>query len=85
MMKRLTVILLMASALSACKDSEPTHDVQYYLDHPKERAEKLAECENNPGEKAIATNCINAAQADLKAKSRSQEMPAIPDLTKGRR
>lgn len=75
-MKRLTVILLLASALSACKD-EPTNDVQYYLDHPKERAEKLAECKNNPGEKAIAANCINAGEAQRKAQFQGDGMPKI--------
>lgn len=76
-MKRLTVILLVASALSACKDSEPTHDVQYYLDNPKERAEKLAECKNNPGEKALAANCVNANEAQRKAMLQGDGMPKI--------
>lgn len=80
-MKKLTVLLLvvMASAISACQDSEPMHDVQYYLDHPKERAEKITECGNNPGEKAKEPNCINAFEAEYKAifRKENEGMPKI--------
>ena len=75
-MKKILVPLLMVSALSACKD-EPTHDVQYYLDNPKERAEKIAECKNNPGEKALAANCLNAGEAQRKAMFQGDGMPKI--------
>ncbi|MBB2973716.1 EexN family lipoprotein [Mesorhizobium sp. RMAD-H1] len=81
-MKRMTVVVLLAATLAGCKD-EPARDVQYFLDHSDERAAKLVECENNPGEKAIAANCINAGEADRKARARSQQMPKVPDLTRG--
>jgi len=74
-MKQLTVILLVAAALSAC--GEQTHDVQYYLDHPKERAAKLAACKNNPGDKRLAPNCVNAKEALHKARFRGDGMPKI--------
>lgn len=75
-MKKLIIPLLMVLTLSACKD-EPTNDVQYYLDNPSERAEKLAECKNNPGEKAIAANCLNAGEAQRKAMFQGGGMPKI--------
>lgn len=54
---------LMAAALwtlSAC--SEPTYDVQYYLDHPGKLRAKLSECKKN-GKFKSDTKCINAARA----------------------
>ncbi|ECT3230448.1 EexN family lipoprotein [Salmonella enterica subsp. enterica serovar Kentucky] len=76
-MKKILIPLLVVSALSGCKDNEPTHDVQYYLDNPKERTEKLAECKNNPGEKALAANCLNAGEAQRKAMFQGDGMPKI--------
>ena len=46
--------------LSAC--SEPTYDVQYYLDHPDKLQAKLAECEKHRKFKDDA-NCLNASRA----------------------
>lgn len=50
-MKRFILIGLTGLSLAAC-DTEPTRDVQYYLDHKEERTAKLTECLNNPGEKS---------------------------------
>ncbi len=72
----LTVAAL-AAVLSACSDGEPTRDVQYYLEHADERTAKLAECRNNPGEKALATNCINANEAARQAMFQGDGMPKI--------
>ncbi|EBC1886521.1 entry exclusion protein [Salmonella enterica] len=76
-MKKILVPLLLVSALSACKESEPTNDVQYYLDHPEERAAKLTECKSNPGEKALTPNCVNASEAARKAMFQGDGMPKI--------
>jgi len=58
------------SAAPKAEDEEPkplVHDVQYYLDHPEERKQVIAECDNNPGELASTPNCENAFKADEKA------------------
>ena len=76
-MKKASAILLMVAALSACQQSEPTYDVQHYLDNPDERTAKLAECENNPGEKGLSPNCVNAKKAQHKARFQGEGMPKI--------
>ncbi|WP_323000541.1 EexN family lipoprotein [Denitromonas sp.] len=75
-MKRITLILLAAASLSAC-DSEPTRDVQFYLDNKEERTVKLTECLNNPGEKSHTPNCKNALAAEQKALMQGTGMPTI--------
>lgn len=51
--------------------------MQYYLDNPETRQEKLEECRNNRGEKAMTPNCINAGEAARKAMFRGTEMPKL--------
>ena len=73
---KLTALVLGVAVLAGCSN-EATHDVAYYLDKPTERTEKLAECRNNPGEKALMANCINAAQAEYKAMSHGKKMASF--------
>jgi hypothetical protein len=54
-----------------------TYKSQYYLDHPDKRQQKLEECQNNPGEKALTPNCVNAGQAAHKAMFQGTEMPKL--------
>lgn len=75
-MKRAILIGLAGLGLAAC-DSEPTHDVQFYLDHKEERTVKLTECLNNPGEKSHTPNCKNALAAENKALMQGTGMPTI--------
>ncbi|MGO3741913.1 EexN family lipoprotein [Kerstersia sp.] len=64
--------------LSACS-SEKEHDVQYYLDHPTERAAKIEECVNNPGKLDSTVNCVNAKEAQVRQEfsSKNKGMPSI--------
>lgn len=62
--------------LSGCS-SEPEHDVEYYIDHPKERNERLIMCRNNPGKESNNPNCKNAAEAEYKSTFRGDSMPKI--------
>lgn len=66
-------MIILAVMLSAC--GEKTMDVEYYIAHKEARQQKLAECRNNPGEKAGTPNCKNADAAELKSMFRSKEMP----------
>lgn len=52
--------------LVAC-NSEETMTVDYYLANPDARQEKLVQCANNPGDKAIEANCVNAKEAQHKS------------------
>ncbi len=63
-------------AASACTpSSEPTHQtVEYYRTNADARAEKLAQCENDPGALGQTPDCINARQAAR------QETKSLRDL-----
>lgn len=76
-MKTKTFLTLSTLVLLSSCNTEPTHDVQYYLDHPQERKAKLEECKNNPGELMNTPNCKNADQAELKAMFQGTEMPKV--------
>ena len=57
--------------LSACQTvSEETKTVGFYLQNEVQRKEKIAECNNNPGELAKTPNCINAGKAQMLLMSR---------------
>lgn len=72
------MLILACALLVACK-KEPTNDVQYYLTHAEDRQAKLVECANNPGDSAIAANCVNAKEAQHKSlfNSKNTGMPTI--------
>jgi hypothetical protein len=73
--RKLFALVIIASLMSAC--SEKTMDVEYYIAHPEERNKKLAECRNNPGEKAKLPNCQNASRAEYQSMFRGEKMPEI--------
>ena len=74
---RVLAVVVLTLGAAACKEEEKTRDVQYYLDHPDKRQQKLEECQNNPGEKALTPNCVNAGQAAHKAMFQGTEMPKL--------
>lgn len=75
-MKNILLISVIALALAGCNDEE-VHDVQYYVDNTEARIAKLAECDNNPGEKAADANCVNASRAETQAMFKGSGMPSI--------
>ena len=72
------LIIVACALLVACK-KEPTNDVNFYLAHAEDRKAKLVECANNPGDSAIAANCVNAKEAEHKSlfNSKNTGMPSI--------
>lgn len=68
-------VMCIAFILSAC--GEKTMDVDYYLQHPDVRVDKLKECQKNPGEKNHSPNCKNASVAEFKSAVKSKSMPII--------
>lgn len=75
---KLFVGVTAVAILSACS-SEKENDVQYYVDHPTERAEKIEECSNNPGKLDSTVNCVNAKDAQVRQEfsSENKGMPRI--------
>ncbi len=59
-------LCVVAVALSACNSAEPTRSVEWFIEHRQELKTTLTECEGNPGELAVAANCINAKKAQGK-------------------
>lgn len=76
-MKKL--LLPVAAMLLAACGREETLSVEYYLEHPDERTEKIAQCRDNPGEKTLEANFINAKEALHRANfdSNNSSMPVI--------
>jgi PBP1b-binding outer membrane lipoprotein LpoB len=63
-MKRLSLILFVAVALTGCGENTPVQTVDWYKQHDTERKEMIAKCKASPGELSASPNCINAQQAD---------------------
>ncbi|GKG94010.1 hypothetical protein CE91St38_20180 [Desulfovibrionaceae bacterium] len=59
----LAVYLLL---LGCTEENKEVKTVQWYTEHPQERAEQLKICANNPGQLKNDPNCINAKQSILK-------------------
>lgn len=54
--------------LIACSQETSSHDVEWYLSHPKEHQEQLNKCKSDPGKLSGTADCINAeAAADKRA------------------
>lgn len=66
-------VVLSAIGLVGCKEKS-TKDVRYWYEHNEERMKLLAECRNNPGERGITPNCINAREAQKK-----RSLGLVPD------
>ena len=56
-------LIAAASILSACHPTEPTHSVEWFVEHRQELKDTVAKCNSNPGELAATPNCINASRA----------------------
>ena len=63
MLSALAVYLLL---LGCTEENKEVKTVQWYTEHPQERAEQLKICANNPGQLKNDPNCINAKQSILK-------------------
>lgn len=69
MRKIIKISLIAALAfLTACNEvvKKEVKTVQWYTEHPEERAEQVKICTNNPGQLRDDPNCINARQSMIK-------------------
>lgn len=67
-MKRYFVLPALAVCLllpGCTEEKKEVKTVQWYTEHPHERAEQLKICANNPGMLKDDPNCINAKQSML--------------------
>lgn len=78
-MKKLLITVGVFGAIIAGCSSEITNDVNYYKENPEERAAKIKECLQNPGELEHTPNCENAiaAQTQIEFSSDNKSMPGI--------
>lgn len=59
-------LIAVTGILSACHSTEPTHSVEWFIEHRQELKDTVAKCNGNPGELAATPNCINAKRAQGK-------------------
>jgi hypothetical protein len=65
----LGIVVTVTSAACVPSPEAPHHTVEYYRDHPDDRAEMMAACAKDPGALAKTPDCVNsrvaASQADI--------------------
>lgn len=59
-------LIVVIGVLSACHSTEPTHSVEWFVEHRQELKDAIVKCNSNPGELAATPNCINAKRAQGK-------------------
>ena len=72
--RNIAVVFLMSVALAGCFDKEPSEEtmtVEWYMENGPARAEKLSQCNDNPGELKETPNCQNAVRAEEQSSSGS--------------
>lgn len=60
--------------------AETTRTVDWYKTHSTERAAKLRECRDNPGELRDSPNCVNAEKAAALVEASKKELPVFRPL-----
>jgi hypothetical protein len=66
MKKKIIILAAIALGLTGCKEEETpevVQSVEWYKEHPTERAVQLDQCKSDPGELALTPNCVNASRA----------------------
>lgn len=84
MEKALIITIAVTAALVGCSDAgkgEDVKSVDWYKEHTAERAAKIKECNNNPGELKLTPNCINAKKAQSSITWSSREAIDAKPLT----
>lgn len=64
----MTALVARVALLTACSEEAKMEvkTVQWYTEHPQERAAQLKICANNPGQFKDDPNCVNAKQSMFK-------------------
>jgi len=78
-MKKMTMLAI-SLALAACSREAPTQPVSWYKEHEAERVEMLASCKDNPGERGLSPNCINAQKAQNELDAGRRGYAPLPSL-----
>lgn len=60
----ITPLLFVIATLVGCSEKEIVQTVDWYKSQDTERKAMIIKCKANPGELALAPNCVNAKQAD---------------------
>lgn len=82
----ITPLLFVTATLVGCSEKEVVQTVDWYKSQHTERKAMIIKCKANPGELALAPNCVNAKQANNeKALSRRGWLtPDAANLGKGK-
>lgn len=62
-MKKLSLVLVVATVLAGCGEDTPVQTVDWYKTHEADRTIMITKCEANPGQLSASPNCVNAKTA----------------------
>ena len=68
-LRHLSVFLLLAASVASAAAGEEVRGVEWYRQHPAERAAVTRRCMDNPGQLDRTPDCVNAEKASLAAKA----------------
>ncbi|SDE31026.1 EexN family lipoprotein [Belnapia rosea] len=68
-LRYLSLFLLLAASVASAAAGEEVRGVEWYRQHPTERAAVTRRCVDNPGQLERTADCINAERASLAAKA----------------
>ena len=79
---RLLTAMPLLLVISACKEDEPNHTVQYFQENNQAREETLANCEvmDDAISEANCVNAIEAAQIIAREQDRQSKRDAVKSL-----
>lgn len=80
---KFSFIVLPMLLLAGCDNGQPTRTVEEFKADKQQRLSMLATCKNNPGEKGLSPNCINAQQAENEIANSRRGYSPLPSVKMG--
>ncbi|CAD7376307.1 EexN family lipoprotein [Xanthomonas arboricola] len=82
-MYKFSFIVLLMLLLAGCDNGQPARTVEEFKADKERRHSMLAICKNNPGEKSLSPNCINAQQAENEIANSRRGYSPLPSVRMG--
>ncbi|CAD1798219.1 hypothetical protein CPBF426_15070 [Xanthomonas arboricola pv. juglandis] len=82
-MAKFSFIVFMMLLLVGCDNAQPTRTVEEFKADKEQRHSMLATCKNNPGEKGLSPNCINAQKAENEIANSRRGYSPLPPVNTG--
>ncbi|MBB3835775.1 hypothetical protein FHR55_004038 [Xanthomonas arboricola] len=81
-MKKFVYLTSLVFLFAGCNNNKPIRTVAEYKSDRDQRNAMLTACKNNPGEKSLAPNCINAQQAENEIANSRRGYSPLPSVKK---